>query len=141
MAFDVRRDRPYDAYDELEFDVPIGKTGDAWDRYMVRMEEMWQANHMIRQCIEGMPEGDYTAKVPKVIRPAEGEVYAAVESSRGETGVHLVSDGSPEPYRYHYRGPSLFACQVLEEILPGHLIADVVMMIGSLDVMLGEVDR
>ncbi len=141
VGFDVRRDRPYDAYPDLDFDVPVGSTGDAWDRYMVRMEEMRQSVRMVRQCIEGMPEGDFTAKVPKVIRPAEGEVYASVESSRGETGVHLVSDGSPEPYRYHYRGPSLFACQVLEEILPGHLLADVVMMIGSLDIMLGEADR
>ena len=141
VGWDVRRDRPYDAYPDLEFDVPVGSNGDAWDRYMVRMEEMRQANRMIKQCIEGMPEGDFAAKVPKVIRPAEGEAYASVESSRGETGVHLVSDGSATPYRYHYRGPSLYACQVLEEILPGHLIADVVMIIGSLDIMLGEVDR
>lgn len=141
VPFDVRRDRPYDAYDEIDFDVPIGETGDAWDRYMVRMEEMRQANRLVQQLIEGMPEGDYIAKVPKTIRLPEGEVYASVESSRGETGVHLISHGGTEPYRYHYRGPSLYACQVLEEILPGHLIADVVMMIGSLDIMLGEVDR
>lgn len=141
VPFDVRRDRPYDAYPELDFDVPIGETGDAWDRYMVRMEEMRQANRMIKQLVEGMPEGDYTAKVPKVLRPAEGEVYASVESARGETGVHLVSNGTTEPYRFHYRGPSLYSCQVLEEILPGHLLADAVMMIGSLDIMLGEVDR
>jgi NADH-quinone oxidoreductase subunit D len=141
IPFDVRKDRPYDAYDELEFDVPVGTTGDGWDRYMVRMEEMRQANRMIRQCAEGMPDGDFTAKVPKMIRPDEGEVYASVESARGETGVHLVSDGSGNPYRFHYRGPSLYACQLLEEVLPGHLIADVVMIVGSLDIMLGEVDR
>lgn len=141
VAFDVRRDRPYDAYDELEFDVPIGTRGDAWDRYMVRMEEMRQANRMVRQAILGMPEGEFTAKVPKVLRPPAGEVYASVESSRGETAVHLVTDGGTSPARFHYRGPSLYAVQVLEELLPGHLIADVVMMIGSLDIMLGEVDR
>lgn len=141
VPFDIRRDRPYDAYPELDFDVPVGETGDAWDRYMVRMEEMRQAARMVSQLIDGMPEGEHTAKLPKIIRPAVGEVYASVESSRGETGIHLVSDGSPEPYRFHYRAPSLFACQVLEEILPGHLLADVVMMIGSLDIMLGEVDR
>jgi len=141
FGWDVRRERPYDAYPQLDFDVPVGTTGDAWDRYMVRMEEMRQANRMVRQCVDGMPEGDFTAKVPKVIRPPEGEVYASVESSRGETGVHVVSDGSDTPYRYHYRAPSLFACQVLEEILPGHLIADAVMLIGSLDIMLGETDR
>jgi NADH-quinone oxidoreductase subunit D len=139
--FDIRKDRPYDAYPELDFMVPVGNTGDSWDRYMVRMEEMRQANRMIRQCVEGMPEGDFTAKVPKVIRPDEGEVYACVESSRGETGVHVVCDGSDTPYRFHYRAPSFFACQALEEILPGYLIADVVMIVGSLDIILGEVDR
>jgi NADH-quinone oxidoreductase subunit D len=141
LAFDIRRERPYDAYPEIEFDVPIGTVGDAWDRYMVRMEEMRQANRMVKQLIEGMPEGEHTAKVPKVIRPPAGEVYAAVESSRGETGVHLVSDGSDTPYRYHYRAPSLFAVQALEEILPGYLLADAVMIIGSTDIVLGEVDR
>lgn len=141
VGFDVRRERPYDAYPELEFDVPIGTRGDAWDRYMVRMEEMRQANRMVRQAILGMPEGDFTAKVPKVLRPPAGEVYASVESSRGETAVHMVSDGSTSPSRFHYRGPSLYAVQLLEELLPGHLLADVVMMIGSLDIMLGEVDR
>lgn len=141
LAYDIRRERPYDAYPELDFQIPIGQTGDAWDRYMVRMEEMRQSNRMIRQCIEGMPEGDHTAKVPKMLRPPAGEVYVAVESSRGETGVHLVSDGTPSAYRFHYRAPSLFAVQALEEILPGHLIADAVMMIGSLDIMLGEADR
>ena len=141
LAWDVRRERPYDAYPDLDFDIPVGELGDAWDRYMVRMEEMRQSNRMIRQCIEGMPEGDFTAKVPKVIRPPEGEIYTSVESSRGETGVHVVSDGSDKPYRYHYRGPSLFAVQVLEEILPGYLLADAVMIVGSLDIMLGEADR
>ncbi|MDZ4063364.1 MAG: NADH-quinone oxidoreductase subunit D, partial [Coriobacteriia bacterium] len=141
LGFDVRRDRPYDAYPEMEFVVPIGAVGDAWDRYMVRMEEMRQAVRMVRQCVQGMPEGEFMAKVPKILRPAAGETYASVESSRGETGVHLISDGSDTPYRYHYRGPSLFAAQALEEILPGHLLADVVMIIGSTDIMLGEVDR
>ncbi|MRR12204.1 NADH-quinone oxidoreductase subunit D [bacterium] len=141
LGFDIRRERPYDAYPDLAFEIPVGNTGDAWDRYMVRMEEMRQSSRIVRQCIDGMPEGEHTAKVPKVLRPPVGEVYACVESSRGETGVHLVSDGSTAPFRYHYRGPSLFAVQVLEEILPGHLLADAVMMIGSLDIMLGEVDR
>lgn len=141
LGFDVRLDRPYDAYPEMQFTVPVGATGDAWDRYMVRMEEMRQSARIVRQCINGMPEGEFTAKVPKVLRPPAGEVYASVESSRGETGVHIIADGSDSPYRYHYRGPSFFAVQALEEILPGHLLADVVMIIGSTDVMLGEVDR
>ncbi len=141
VKYDVRVDRPYAAYPELDFEVPVGEAGDAWDRYLVRMEEMRQAARMIRQCIDGMPEGPHMAKVPKLIKPPAGEVYAAVESARGETGVHLVSDGSEHPYRFRYRGPSLFALQALEEILPGHLLADVVMIIGSTDVMMGEIDR
>jgi NADH-quinone oxidoreductase subunit D len=141
VPYDVRRDKPYAAYGELQFDVPLGSTGDAWDRYLVRMEEMRQAVRMIRQCIEGLPEGDVMAKVPKVLRPPAGEVYACVESPRGELGVHLLSDGSDTPYRFHYRAPSLFAMQVLEEILPGHMLADAIMLIGSVDVVLGEIDR
>lgn len=141
VDFDVRRQIPYAAYAELEFDVPLGTTGDAWDRYKVRMGEMRESARMIRQLIDGMPEGEHTGRVPKVIKPAAGEVYASVESSRGETGVHLISDGSDRPYRMHYRGPSLFALQALEDVLPGHLLADVVMIIGSTDIMLGETDR
>lgn len=141
VDFDVRKKRLYDAYPELDFDVPLGSTGDAWDRYMVRMEEMRQAARMVRQCIDGLPEGEHTAKVPKVLRPPAGEVYAAVESSRGETGIHMVTDGGDMPYRMHYRGPSLFALQALEDIIPGNLLADAVVMIGSTDVMLGETDR
>ena len=141
VDFDVRKKRPYDAYPELDWEVPLGTNGDAWDRYMVRMGEMRQSARMIRQLIDGMPEGEYTAKVPRVLRPPAGEVYAAVESSRGETGIHMVTDGGDSPYRMHYRGPSLFALQALEDIVPGNLIADAVVMVGSTDVMLGETDR
>ncbi|MDO8950861.1 MAG: NADH-quinone oxidoreductase subunit D [Actinomycetota bacterium] len=141
VDFDVRKARPYAAYPELDFEVPLGSVGDAWDRYTVRMGEMAQSARMIGQLIDGMPEGDHIAQVSKIIRPAAGEVYASVESSRGETGVHLVSDGTEHPYRMHYRGPSLYAVQALEELLPGHLLGDVVMLIGSTDVMLGEIDR
>lgn len=141
VPYDVRRDAPYAAYGELEFDVPLGETGDAWDRYLVRMGEMRQAVRMMRQCMDGLPEGDVMGKVPRVLRPPAGEVYARVESPRGELGVHLVSDGTDTPYRFHYRAPSLFAMQVLEEILPGHLLADAIVIIGSTDVVLGEIDR
>jgi NADH-quinone oxidoreductase subunit D len=141
IPYDVRRDKPYSAYGELDFDVPLGATGDAWDRYLVRVEEMRQAARMIGQCIDGLPAGDVMAKVPKVLRPPAGEVYACVESPRGEVGVHLVSDGSDTPYRFHYRAPSLFAMQVLEEIIPGNLLADAIMLVGSVDVVLGEIDR
>jgi len=141
VGFDIRRDRPYAAYPELEFDVPVGTIGDCWDRYAVRMGEMRQAARMIRQLVDGMPEGDHTAKVPKVLRPPAGEAYAAVESPRGELGVHLVSDGTDKPYRMHYRAPSLFALQAIEQVLPGTLIADAVVILGSIDIVLGEVDR
>jgi len=141
LGYDVRRDRPYAAYPELEFDVPVGTSGDAWDRYNVRMGEMRQSVRIMRQCIDGLPEGDVMAKVPKVLRPPAGESYACVESSRGELGVHLVSDGSDMPNRFRYRPPSLYALQALEEILPGRMFADAIMLIGSIDIVLGEIDR
>jgi NADH-quinone oxidoreductase subunit D len=141
VDFDLRKKRPYDAYDEMEFDVPLGSTGDAMDRFSVRMEEMRQSSRIVRQCIDGMPEGEHIAKVPKVLKPPAGEVYTSVESARGEVGIHLVTDGGTSPYRMHYHGPSLYALQALEDLMPGHLIADGVVMIGSTDIMLGEVDR
>lgn len=141
VGFDLRRDRPYSAYEHLDFDVPVGTSGDCWDRYAVRMGEMRQSVRMIRQLLDGMPEGDHTAKVPKVLRPPAGEAYAAVESPRGEVGVHLISDGTDKPYRMHYRAPSLFALQVVEQLLPGVLIADAVVILGSIDIVLGEIDR
>ena len=141
VDFDLRKKRPYDAYEEMEFDVPLGTAGDAMDRFSVRMDEMRQSARIIRQCIEGMPEGEHTAKMPKVLRPPAGEVYASVESARGEVGIHLVTDGGTSPYRMHYHGPSLYALQALEDLMPGHLLADGVVMIGSTDIMLGEVDR
>lgn len=141
VDFDIRKARPYAAYPELDFEVPLGTTGDAWDRYQVRMGEMRQSGRMIAQLIEGMPEGDHTAKVAKILRPPAGEVYASVESARGEVGMHLVSDGTEHPYRLHYHGPSLYILPVVEDIIPGTLIADAAMLIGSTDLMLGEIDR
>jgi len=141
VSFDVRRDLPYAAYDEMEFSVPVAEEGDCYSRYLVRMAEMRQAVILVRQSLDGLPEGDFTAKVPKVLRPAAGEAYASVESPRGELGVHLVSDGSEYPYRMRYNPPALYALQAGEAILPGNLLADAVVILGSLDVVLGEVDR
>jgi NADH-quinone oxidoreductase subunit D len=115
--------------------------GDIYARCQVRLEEMRQAVRLIRQCIDGLPEGEFTAKVPKVLRPPAGEAYAAVESPRGELGIHLVSDGSDAPYRMRYRPPALFALQAGETLLPGKLIADAVVIMGSMDIVLGEIDR
>jgi len=141
VSFDVRREIPYAAYDEMEFTIPVAESGDSFARYQVRMAEMRQAVRICRQAIDGLPEGEFTAKVPKVLRPPAGEAYACVESPRGELGVHLVSDGTEHPYRMRYRPPALFALQVGEAILPGVLLADAVVVLGSLDVVLGEIDR
>jgi len=141
LNFDVRRDRPYAAYSELDFDIPVAEQGDIYTRCAVRIEEMRQSARIIRQCLDGMPDGEFTAKVAKVLRPPAGEAYAAVESPRGELGVHLVSDGSDAPYRFRYRPPALFALGAGESLLPGTLIADAVVTMGSMDLILGEVDR
>jgi NADH-quinone oxidoreductase subunit D len=141
VDYDVRRDRPYAAYSEMDFEVPVSDVGDAYARCRVRLDEMRQAARMIEQCIDGLPEGEFTAKVPKVLRPPAGEAYAAVESPRGELGVHMISDGSDTPYRMRYRPPALFALQAGEQALPGTLIADSVVLMGSLDFVLGEIDR
>lgn len=141
VSFDVRVDRPYAAYDEMDFAVPLSEVGDCFARYQVRMEEMRQSVRMIRQIMDGLPEGEFTAKVAKVIRPPKGEAYAAVESPRGELGVHLVSDGTENPYRMRYRPPAFYALQAAEAILPGTLLADAVVILGSIDIVLGEIDR
>lgn len=141
VAWDIRRDRPYAAYDEFEFDVPVAEAGDIYARCQVRLEEMRQSARLVEQALDGMPEGEYTAKVAKVLRPPAGEAYAAVESPRGELGIHLVTDGSDHPYRMRYRPPALYALQAGEAFLPGNLIADGVVLMGSVDLILGEVDR
>lgn len=141
VGFDVRRDRPYAAYPELEFDIPVAEAGDCYSRFMVRMEEIRQSVRIVRQCIDGLPEGEFTAKVPKVLRPPAGEAYSAVESPRGELGVHLISDGTDTPYRMRYRPPALYALQVGESLLPGNLLADAIVILGSTDIVLGEIDR
>ena len=141
VDFDIRRDRPYAAYPELDFEVPVVEAGDIYSRCRVRLDEMRQSARMIRQCIDGLPEGEHTAKVAKVLRPAAGEAYAATESPRGELGVHLIADGTDSPYRMRYRPPALYALQAGEAMLPGNLIADAVVLMGSMDLILGEVDR
>ncbi|TLM99330.1 MAG: NADH-quinone oxidoreductase subunit D [Actinobacteria bacterium] len=141
VPWDVRVDRPYAAYPEMDFSVPVATEGDVYARCQVRVEEMRQSARMIRQCIDGLPEGEHTAKVAKVLRPPAGETYAAVESPRGELGVHLVTDGTDSPYRMRYRPPAMYALQAGESMLPGALLADGVVLMGSMDVVLGEIDR
>jgi NADH-quinone oxidoreductase subunit D len=139
---DVRKDEPYAAYDEMEFDVPVGTRGDTYDRYLVRVEEFRQSLRIIRQATQGLPEGPIVGKVPRLIKPTAGETYHAIESPKGELGYFIVSDGkATNPYRFRVRPPSFCNLQALPRLIKGHLVADVVALIGSIDVVLGEVDR
>ena len=139
---DIRKDEPYAAYAEMDFDVPLGTRGDTYDRYLCRLEEIRQSVRILRQAVEGLPEGPIMAKVARLIKPPAGETYHAIESPKGELGFFVVSDGkSPNPYRLRVRTPSFCNLQALPRLIKGHLIADVVAIIGSLDIVLGEVDR
>jgi NADH-quinone oxidoreductase subunit D len=142
VARDIRKHEPYAAYAEMKFEVPIGTNGDTYDRYLVRLEEFRQSVKIIRQAIEGLPEGPIVGKVPRLIKPPAGETYHAIESPKGELGYFIVSDGkSTNPYRFRVRPPSFCNLQALPQLIKGHLVADVVALIGSIDVVLGEVDR
>ena len=139
---DVRKDEPYAAYDEFEFDVPLGSRGDTYDRYLVRMEEFRQSLRIVRQALDGLPEGPVMGKVPRLIKPPAGETYHAIESPKGELGFFIVADGkSISPYRLRVRPPSFCNLQALRQLIRGHLVADVVALIGTIDIVLGEVDR
>src|SRR6476619_2698076 len=142
VARDIRKDEPYAAYDEMKFDVPIGTVGDTYDRYLVRLEEFRQSLRIIRQATQGIPEGPIVRNVPRLIKPLAGETYHAIESPKGELGYFIVSDGkSTNPYRFRVRPPSFCNLQALPRLVRGHLVADVVALIGSIDIVLGEVDR
>ncbi len=139
---DIRKDEPYAAYNEFEFDIPLGSRGDTYDRYLVRIEEFRQSLRIIRQAIDGLPEGPVMGKVPRMIKPPAGETYHAIESPKGELGYFIVSDGkSASPYRFRVRPPSFCNLQALRQLVRGHLLADVVTLIGTIDIVLGEVDR
>lgn len=165
-AWDLRREMPYLAYDQVDFDVIVGSYGDCFDRYAVRLNEIRESIRILWQCIEHMPSGDYRVQDKKVTPPPraridesmealihhfkiftegfkvpEGETYAAVESPRGELGCYMASDGSGTPYRMHIRGPSFVNLQVLPHVLRGATIADAVAIISSVDPIMGEVDR
>jgi NADH-quinone oxidoreductase subunit D len=141
VKWDLRKAQPYAAYDKFEFDIPTGKNGDTYDRYLVRIEEMRQSVRILRQAASGIPEGPIIAKVPKVLRPPAGEVYHSIEAPKGELGYFIVSDGSTQPYRVRVRPPSFVNLQALDKMVRGWLVADVVAVIGTLDIVLGEVDR
>jgi len=166
VSYDVRKAQPYSGYERYEFDVPLGKAGDVYDRYTVRMAEIRQSHRIVLQALRRLQPGPINVADPKLVPPPKrlvkssmealihhfklysegfrvpaGEVYQAIESPKGELGVYLVSDGSSRPYRVHYRAPSFVNLQALPQMVEGRLVADVVAVIGSLDIVLGEIDR
>jgi NADH-quinone oxidoreductase subunit D len=166
VAWDLRRAQPYESYSDLDFQIPVGKNGDNYDRYVMRMEEMRQAVHIMKQCIERMPSGPVVSTDNKVVPPRRGEmktsmealihhfklytegfhvpageVYAAVEAPKGEFGVYLIADGTNKPYRCKLRAPSFVHLAAMDYMGRGHMLADVSAILGSLDIVFGEVDR
>ena len=166
MAWDLRRAQPYECYSDLEFDIPVGKNGDCYDRYLVRMEEMRQSIRIMKQCLENMPDGPVSTLDNKIVPPKRaemkqsmealihhfklytegfhvpaGEIYAAVEAPKGEFGVYLIADGSPKPYRCKIRAPGFSHLHAMDHLCKGHMLADVSAVIGSLDIVFGEIDR
>jgi NADH-quinone oxidoreductase subunit D len=166
VDWDLRRDMPYTGYEKFKFEVPISQDGDVWARYVVRLKEMRESVKICQQALDGMPDGPIKADAPHVVLPDRekmktqmealiyhfkivtegfqvpaGEVYLAVESPRGEMGYYAVSDGTAKPYRVHMRNPSFATLQALQTMCAGRLIADVVAVIGSIDIVLGEIDR
>lgn len=166
IAWDLRKSQPYDVYDKLQFNIPIGKTGDCYARYLVRVAEMRESISIIEQCLQNMPKGPVIAEDSKFVPPKRsemkksmealihhfklytegyhvpaGETYTAVEAPKGEFGVYLVSDGSNKPYRCKIRAPGFAFMQAMNFLTKGHMLADVPAVIGSLDIVFGEVDR
>jgi NADH-quinone oxidoreductase subunit D len=141
VKWDLRKAQPYSGYEKYDFEIPTRQNGDTYDRYIVRMQEMRQSVRILRQAVEGIPEGPIMAKVPKVIKPLVGEAYVSIEAPKGELGYFIVSDGSTQPYRVRVRPPSFVNLQALDRMARGALVADVVAIIGTIDIVLGEVDR
>jgi len=141
VPMDVRRDDPYSVYDRFDFKVVTYPEGDCFARYRVRVDEIRESLKIVEQALGMLPEGDILAKVPKTIRPAAGEAYSRVESSRGDLGCYIISDGSGSPYRLKWRGPSFVNLGAVPHMLKGWKVADVVAILGSIDIVLGEVDR
>ncbi len=139
---DLRKDDPYGVYSKFDFDIPVGIQGDCWDRYMVRRNEIAQSCRIVEQAMDALPAGEILGKVPKAnLRPPMGEAYAQIEGARGWLGYYLVSEGGTSPYRMHVRAPSFINLAMLQEILMGWKVADVIAILGSIDIVLGEVDR
>ena len=138
---DVRVTDPYSIYERFDFGIPVGSMGDCWDRYFVRVEEMRESIKIIEQALSELPKGEISAKVRRIVRPPAGDVFIRTESPRGDLGVYIVSDGSDKPYRVKVRPPSFANLQALEYMLKDTYIADAVLVLGSIDIIMGEVDR
>ncbi len=142
VPMDLRKDAPYGIYSKFQFNVAVRENGDCWDRYMVRRDEIAESCSIIEQALDGLAPGEIMGKVPKAnLRPPAGESYAQLEGARGLLGVYIVSDGGLSPYRLHLRAPSFINLAVLQDMLKGWKVADVVAILGSIDIVLGEVDR
>ena len=141
VQWDLRKAAPYDVYDRFDFDIPIGSTGDTFDRYLVRIQEMRESMKIIRQCVVQISEGPIKTEGPFFVRAPVGDAYAAVEAPKGELGFYLVSDGGISPYRCKIRSPSYINLTVLKDLLVGWKVADLIVIFGSLAVNMGEVDR
>jgi NADH-quinone oxidoreductase subunit D len=166
FAWDLRKSQPYEVYDKMEFDIPVGKNGDSYDRYLIRVEEMRQSIRIIKQCIKEMPEGEVSTTDKKICPPKrsdmkssmeamihhfklytegyhvpKGEAYGCVEAPKGEFGVYIIADGSNKPYRARLRAPGFAHLQALDFMVKGHFLADVVTVISTQDIVFGEVDR
>jgi NADH-quinone oxidoreductase subunit D len=146
VRFDVRKDLPYSIYPELDFEIPVGTgekgtVGDCFDRYMVRINEMKQSCRILRQCLEGVPEGSVLAKVPRKFKPPAGDAYVRVESARGDMGWYCVSDGTEYPYRVKIRTGSFTATSILDHVSRGLMIADLIAVVASFDLVAPEIDR
>jgi len=141
VKWDLRKAQPYSGYEKYDFEIPTGQNGDTYDRYLVRMQEMRQSARIVRQAVADIPAGPVMGKVGKVIKPPVGEAYVSIEAPKGELGYYVVSDGSTQPYRVRIRPPSFVNLQALDKMCRGALVADVVAIIGTTDIVLGEVDR
>ena len=141
VDWDLRRAAPYEVYDRMDFDVPLGRNGDNWDRLWIRLEEMKQSARIVRQCMEQLPSGEVRTPADFFIRPPAGEAYRAVEAPKGELGFYLVSDGTIAPWRCGIRSPSFINLTVLREMCIGWKLADLIVNFGTLDINVGEVDR
>jgi NADH-quinone oxidoreductase subunit D len=166
VDYDIRKVQPYSGYEQYEFNVPVGKNGDVFSRYIIRIQEMRESIHIIQQALDKLPEGPVRSSNRKFVPPPrselgtsmealihhfklwtegfdapEGAVYVPVSSPRGELGVFLESDGGPKPYRVHWRTPSYANLQAMPILAKGHLVADLVAIIGSIDIVLGDIDR